>query len=284
MELHDYVLIYAKNKNIIKLKKEKRDNPKIHKDENGKYQLTSFKNTWFNENNYPIYYDNKNKTFHSKNNSNNDLKEFLGNWIWKKAKFEKNKNKLWMDEKEKIRIKEYKKEFKKKLWPYSTWLDKYEYQNKPGATELSEILNETKFHYVKPLGLMKWMLNLFINKNTRVLDIFGSHDTFAHAIEELNFKDGGNRSYTIISNNENIAKLAIYKRLYRINNGQNWIEKNDPYKSNLDVFNVKYESTDLNDPKDKNEIVDKVIKMFEAFEIDISDKESSRERIVDNLR
>ncbi|SYV93673.1 Uncharacterised protein [Mycoplasmopsis synoviae] len=52
----------------------------------------------------------------------------------------------------------------------------------------------------------------------------------------------------------------------------------------MDVFNVKYESTDLNDPKDKNEIVDKVIKMFEAFEIDISDKESSRERIVDNLR
>lgn len=36
MELHDYVLICAKNKNIIKLKKEKRGNPKIHKDENGK--------------------------------------------------------------------------------------------------------------------------------------------------------------------------------------------------------------------------------------------------------
>ncbi|AKJ20908.1 hypothetical protein DEH79_03540 [Mycoplasmopsis synoviae] len=87
IELHDYVLIYIKNKNIIKLKKEKRGNPKIHKDENGKYQLTSFKNTWFNENNYPIYYDNKNKTFHSESNSNNDLKEFLGNWIWKKDKF-----------------------------------------------------------------------------------------------------------------------------------------------------------------------------------------------------
>ncbi|WP_369021594.1 hypothetical protein [Mycoplasmopsis synoviae] len=143
--MHVYVLIYAKNKNIIKLKKEKRGNPKIHKDKNGKYQLTSFKNTWFNENNYPIYYDNKNKTFHSENYSNNDLKEFLGNWIWKKTKFKKNKNKLWMDEKEKIRIKEYKKEFKKNFWPYSTWLDKYEYQNKPGVTELSEILNETKF-------------------------------------------------------------------------------------------------------------------------------------------
>ncbi|MFA7698955.1 hypothetical protein ABC565_02465 [Mycoplasmopsis synoviae] len=45
------------------------------------------------------------------------------------------------------------------------------------------------------------MLNLFINKNTRILDIFGSHGTFAHAIEELNFKDDGNRSYIIISNN-----------------------------------------------------------------------------------
>ncbi|MEJ1834690.1 hypothetical protein [Mycoplasmopsis synoviae] len=100
MELHDYVLIYAKNKNIIKLKKEKRDNPKIHKDENGKYQLTSFKNTWFNESNYSIYYDNKNKTFHSENNSNNDLKKFLGNWIWKKLNLKKTKISYeWMKKK-----------------------------------------------------------------------------------------------------------------------------------------------------------------------------------------
>lgn len=52
----------------------------------------------------------------------------------------------------------------------------------------------------------------------------------------------------------------------------------------MDVFNIKYESTDLNNPKDTNEIVDKIIKMFEVFEVDISNKKSSKERIVDNLR
>jgi len=64
------------------------------------------------------------------------------------------------------------------------------------------------------------LLDLHSNKNARVLDFFAGSGTTGHAVLELNKEDGGNRTFTLITNNENqIGTNVCYERLYRINNG-----------------------------------------------------------------
>ncbi|WP_308700571.1 hypothetical protein [Mycoplasma miroungigenitalium] len=80
---------------------------------------------------------------------------------------------------------------------------------------------------------------------------------------ELNREDGGNRTFTLVTNNENnIAYDVTYERLYRINNGKGtkeesfkWLEKNKPYKQNLNVFNIEYFDTKLFDDNVNNELI-----------------------------
>ncbi|VDR41922.1 hypothetical protein [Mycoplasmopsis caviae] len=69
----------------------------------------------------------------------------------------------------------------------------------------------------------------------------------------MNREDGGNRTFTLVTNNENdIATKICYERLYRINNGIgtnneyfDWIKKNKHFSQNLKVFNVEYFGTEL---------------------------------------
>ncbi|MCU9932363.1 DNA methyltransferase [Mycoplasmopsis cynos] len=69
--------------------------------------------------------------------------------------------------------------------------------------------------------MLKWILTKHINKNAKVLDFFaGSMKTTAHAVLDLNKEDGGNRTFTLVTNNENNIGIDVnYERLYRINHG-----------------------------------------------------------------
>jgi len=58
------------------------------------------------------------------------------------------------------------------------------------------------------------------NKNARILDFYAGSGTTGHAVMELNKKDSGKRTYTLVTNNENnIGYDVCYERLYRVNNG-----------------------------------------------------------------
>ncbi|MFA7699117.1 site-specific DNA-methyltransferase [Mycoplasmopsis synoviae] len=149
--------------------------------------------------------------------------------------------------------------------------------NTVGTRTLKQVLNNRQvFLFPKPVELIMFLINLHPNKNARILDFFAGSGTTGHAVLELNRKDNGNRSYTLVTNNENnIAYNANYERLYSINFGKltdnepsSWVEKNIPYNSNLDVFNVKYASTSLSDSRNIDEIVNNVQKMLLDFGID----------------
>ncbi|WP_416373388.1 DNA methyltransferase [Mycoplasmopsis cynos] len=70
------------------------------------------------------------------------------------------------------------------------------------------------------IELIKLLLKLHLNKNSRILDFFAGSGTTGHAVLELNKEDGGNRTFTLVTNNENNIGIDVnYERLYRINHG-----------------------------------------------------------------
>ncbi|WP_404923956.1 site-specific DNA-methyltransferase [Mesomycoplasma hyopneumoniae] len=147
-----------------------------------------------------------------------------------------------------------------------------------GGLELKEIFNSKNiFDFPKPIELIKYLINIHPNKNARVLDFFAGSGTTAHAVWDLNRQDGGNRTFTLVTNNQNkIAENVTYERLFRINHGfstkkeQNfdWIKKNQPYKTNLDVFRINYFNTEIfNKENDVSLLVKKLEKMLTNFGI-----------------
>ncbi|WP_232954250.1 site-specific DNA-methyltransferase [Mycoplasmopsis phocirhinis] len=131
-----------------------------------------------------------------------------------------------------------------------------------GNDLLYGIIDKTKnvykeFTTAKPIQLLN-LLFLSTKKNARVLDFFAGSGTTGHAVLELNKEDGGNRTFTLVTNNENnIGYGVTYERLYRINNGLGtnnetfeWLKKNQPYKQNLNVFELEYSPINI----DQNQI------------------------------
>ncbi|ENX51180.1 type III restriction-modification system methylase [Mesomycoplasma flocculare ATCC 27716] len=147
------------------------------------------------------------------------------------------------------------------------------------ANEITEVFfDKTVFNFAKPIELIKYLINICSDKkNTRILDFFAGSGTTGQAVLELNSQDGGTRSFTLITNNQNqIAQNVTYERLFRINHGfstkkeQNfdWIKKNQPYRSNLDVFWIKHFNTKVfKKQNDINLLIEKLEKMLTNFGI-----------------
>lgn len=73
--------------------------------------------------------------------------------------------------------------------------------NKKGTREIRDSFNDKKvFDFPKPLGIVRKMINLSISQdeNAIILDFFSGSATTAHAVEQLNAEDGGNRKYIMV--------------------------------------------------------------------------------------
>ncbi|WP_435129649.1 site-specific DNA-methyltransferase [Mycoplasma sp. 6243] len=150
--------------------------------------------------------------------------------------------------------------------------------------EIESILDKnSKFQTPKPTTLIKHILKL-LNKNSRVLDFYAGSGTTGHAVLELNREDGGNRTFTLVTNNENNIGIDVnYKRLRRINtntdlNGNEinckWYQKNESYNSNLNVYwlNEKedYINIGLESSNNVKDLKEKWLSLIKNFGIDNS--------------
>lgn len=154
-----------------------------------------------------------------------------------------------------------------------------------GKRVLISILNNKDFSFPKPIELIKYLINTHPNPDARVLDFFAGSGTTGHAVLDLNREDGGNRNFTLVTNNENNIGIDVcYERLYRINNGKgskgetdfDWIKKNEPYNQNLDVFEIKYYDTDV--LANNNEIIKQDFKnMLNDFDLSNANKINEQE-------
>ncbi|WP_373435224.1 site-specific DNA-methyltransferase [Metamycoplasma equirhinis] len=178
------------------------------------------------------------------------------------------------------RNKPYKIEPREKGNNFSNLINEGNITTSIGKRLLISIINNKDFSFPKPIELIKYLINLHPNKNARVLDFYAGSGTTGHAVLDLNREDGGNRTFTLVTNNENNIGINVcYERLYRINNGKDtkgkadfeWIRKNKSYDSNLNVFDINYYNIAIFNNEDSNEKIKKVyLKELNDFEVNVS--------------
>lgn len=67
------------------------------------------------------------------------------------------------------------------------------------------------FDTVKNLETIKKIISIFTDKDSKVLDFYAGSGTTGHAVMELNTEDGGNRQFTLMTNDENSICSNICK-------------------------------------------------------------------------
>lgn len=124
-----------------------------------------------------------------------------------------------------------------------------------GSELLTEIIGENDFPYPKSLYAVYDSIEAgTANKNAIVLDFFAGSGTTAHAILEMNKKDGGNRKFIMCTNNENgICDEIIYPRINNLIKGYKFTGK---VKDEI----IQYKLT-LNSLKGIDEILEKIQKI-----------------------
>ncbi|AXE60507.1 type III restriction-modification system methylation subunit [[Mycoplasma] phocae] len=293
----EYILCYVKN--IFKTKGFSKQNTTTMEFNNID---SDPKDNWFSSNATYKFNENNPKTFSIKLPNGNNI---VRTWRFTKDEYLSKKIPLYFNGDNVPRIKIYESEWITKK-PYTNLLMNFNLQNKwitdeykenmlndiaiidsfsIAKNKLNSIMPDNEFSTPKPESLIKYLINLHTNKNARVLDFFAGSGTTGHAVLELNREDGGNRSYTLVTNNENnIAKKVTYERLYRINNGIGsegesfpWAEKNEPYNSSLNVFNLVKFNTAIDNTEDTNKKIKlKFLESASYFGIkknDISEKD-----------
>lgn len=89
---------------------------------------------------------------------------------------------------------------------------------KTGSSELISIIGPNKFDFPKPSELIKFLLKLVVSEGDIVLDSFAGSGTTAHAVLNLNKQDGGNRKFILVEM-EDYAHDITAERVKRVTKG-----------------------------------------------------------------
>jgi len=241
---HEYLLVYAKNKDVAKINFLPLTPEQIEEyrfqDNISRYKLQSFMRTGSNSRPedrpklyYPIYFDENQNTLSLKKETNKFIKILPISsdgqkrvWRWGTETFDKNKETEFVVNKNKNKITiQVKKRFQGNgddgSKPKTFWHDSKYNASTHGTILLQNILRKEKpFNYPKSLYAVIDALIISSNTNSTILDYFAGSGTTGHAVMELNKKDGGNRKFILCTNNEgNICKNVCYPRINNTING-----------------------------------------------------------------
>lgn len=103
--------------------------------------------------------------------------------------------------------------------PESIWFGQEVGTTRDANKTLKEIFDqELPFDTPKPFQVIERVINISTNKNSIILDSFAGSGTTAHAVLNLNKKDGGNRKFICIEM-EDYAETVTAERVKRVING-----------------------------------------------------------------
>ncbi|MBI3442384.1 MAG: site-specific DNA-methyltransferase [Candidatus Sungbacteria bacterium] len=137
-------------------------------------------------------------------------------------------NRIWFGESggNVPRVKIFLSEVKEGIVPLTIWRYTEAGHNQEARQELKNILHDTMFDNPKPTKLIKKVLQVSSAKHSVVLDFFAGSGTTGHAVLELNKEDGGNRRFILCTddqdNNGSGTKIAVdicYPRVAKVIEG-----------------------------------------------------------------
>lgn len=143
-----------------------------------------------------------------------------------------------------------------KVYTTLSFLDN-KYSNDNAKKEFDSLFENGSsiFKNPKPTSLIFSLIKM-VNESpsATILDFFAGSGTTGHAVLEMNKEDNGNRTFILCQMDEKtettpkgIATEVTAERLKRIMTGEGykgekdfkWIKDNEPYKENLDVYDIK---------------------------------------------
>lgn len=210
---------------------------------------------------------------------NSNIKQEHWNWRWSSSKVKwgidngfiqiKKSNNMWS-----VYFKQYEKVNNEdkpivRTLPYQNLLSIDGANSARGTREVMDIFDGKFFDYPKPLSLIRYLEQMSLDRNDTILDFFSGSSTTAHAVMQLNSKDGGNRKFILVqlpeeTPDDSEAHKAGYKNICeigkeRIRRAGKKIKEEHPEAKDLDtgfrVFRVdssNYEEVE-HTPKDWNQ-------------------------------
>lgn len=218
---HDYILVYAKNKenwrpNLLERNDEQNaryKNP--DNDPRGDWKMSDLSvKTYSADYDYPITTP-----------SGRIAKLPSGRcWMTNKKRMQEliDDNRIWFGKTgDNIpALKRFLTEVKQGVTPMTIWFRKDVGDNQEGKQELLQIIPENLFQTPKVVRLLKKIIALAGSSNSVILDFFAGSGTTLHATMALNAEDGGKRQCILVTNNEgNICEEVTYERNKRVIKG-----------------------------------------------------------------
>lgn len=220
-DMHDHILVYAKNPQLVTTSKIPRTDE----------QLTAYKNP----DNDPRGVWRAQDLSASKPYSAGQF-EITGptglkfnpppNRYWRcnKEQFDKwnSDNRIWWGTQSTARpmLKRFISEVQDGLTPNTWWDYEFAGHNKAATLELKEIFGgDAPFDTPKPVQLIERILQVFGTTDSIVLDSFAGSGTTGHAVLKLNAQDGGTRRAILVELDPNVATSATRRRLHHVVEG-----------------------------------------------------------------
>lgn len=235
--MHDYLLVYGCKETNLNLIEDKDSSFKMF-DQFGGFELRELRNRniRFNKENrpnlyYPFYIDTKSAdeyglcsiSLTQDNSYSYELYPAQSQgidtvWRWGKPKSFENLN-------INIKAKPMKnggfmiceKYRENRVMARSVWWDK-DVNTEKGTLLLKSILNAKNFDYPKPMEMIERIVEMGTNSDAIILDSFAGSGTTAHAVLNLNKKDGGNRKFILVEM-EDYAETVTAERVRRVMKG-----------------------------------------------------------------
>lgn len=194
---YEYIVVFAKNADNVFLNLDTEGETTInysYSDENGKYSLDRLDKKalgYIASLDFPIYDRDGNEYWPEQPNPENKT----ARWRWSKKLVEENYDKLVFKD-GKVYTKSYEKEGIK---PRDLLYDTRFGRTQDGKKDVKKLFDGVAyFDFPKPVCLIKYLLKIISNEESKILDFFSGSATTAHAVMKLNAEDGGNRKFIMV--------------------------------------------------------------------------------------
>ena len=220
---HEYILLYARDKDSFNIKKDPRSEENINSfknednDPRGPWSSGPLLAPTFSASTvFPII-----------NPHGQEIYPPAGKcWSFNKAGIDRllSDNRIWFgsDGHNTPRIKRFLSELPDGIVPRSLLSHDTYGGNQKAANDLKKLFDDKKiFDFSKPIDLIKYFIDKSNDSNGLVLDFFAGSGTVGHAMMDLNAEDGGNRRYILVQLSEKTddkseAKKAGYNTIDQI--------------------------------------------------------------------